>query len=761
MANSPNKLSALWQELKRRNVIKVIVMYAGGAFVLFDVANNVVVPLNLPDWIPRMVIIITLVGFPIAVVLSWIFDITPEGIGRTESLEALPKQEQTSPPGKRKLRPSDVIIGVLIVVVGILVYPRIFGSGNLNAMTIPVTVINEFGEKETRRVYKEDYLTRMVLFPFSNETNDSLVDWMEWGIMDAVFEDQHQFSNMLIDVDNAALLNEQIAYAREGKYPFFLTGEFRVDGPVYEITSRLYQTSNGSVRSEHFYQGEDFFSLIDSICVQVRKDLGVSEIILNATPDLPISDLITDHLDAYEYYIRGRYFRNFDNSLYYYLNRAIDIDSTFAKACYRLAYWCYNFQGGHENAVRSINQAIRHRSRLSEFSDVKAGILYYLIMGDPESVIKLSEYIYELRPRDLSLLYRQVITYQRLNLPERAVNLAIRMNELVPEHPPYQIMLADNYLLSGKPKKSLKVLNTLLADNPEYAEALIKMGEACLHNRDLEGAEEEFRKAIFLMPEYEKHWSMFLDHIEYVKRQKDDVEYLDGFRNTTRSDSTEFTMETRIINDQLFSKAKNQRGLFFYAVSDTVCVTTFKNATTFDFIKVTFHHNSQGKAISLESVQWSDLRSTSLLSWVEDSLIIEAKDLLAEGLTTEALAAFREAYKENPEHYYLANFIRYLEFITGPDFESSKSAFTGYAVSYGPVRLQIQNDRLYYTDYNGLIFELLPLSEERFMVPSNYGIQVQIVKEKGQVNGLKHIYRHGREEFFQRTSKETSSYIIE
>jgi len=56
-------------------------MYAGGAYVLIELANNVVVPLNLPDWTPRLVIIIVLVRFPIMVVLSWIFDITPEGIG--------------------------------------------------------------------------------------------------------------------------------------------------------------------------------------------------------------------------------------------------------------------------------------------------------------------------------------------------------------------------------------------------------------------------------------------------------------------------------------------------------------------------------------------------------------------------------------------------------------------------------------------------------------------------------------------------------
>lgn len=60
-------------------------------------------------------------------------------------------------------------------------------------MTVPVTVVNEFGEKETRMVYKEAYLTRLALFPFSSESSDPSKTWIGWGIMEAVLEDQHQF----------------------------------------------------------------------------------------------------------------------------------------------------------------------------------------------------------------------------------------------------------------------------------------------------------------------------------------------------------------------------------------------------------------------------------------------------------------------------------------------------------------------------------------------------------------------------------------
>ena len=754
MANFQNRISHFWQELKRRKVIKAIAMYAGGAFVLIELANNVVVPLNLPDWTPRLVILIALVGFPIIVVLSWIFDITPEGIDKTEPIEEVTDPEQIPPSGKRRLRANDVIIIVLIVLVGILLYPRIFGTRNLNAMTVPVTVVNEFGERETRRVFKEDYLTKLALFPFNNEVNDSSIEWLWAGIPEAIRGDMYQFSNMLMDWNDATHLNKQIAFAKERNFPFFLTGSYRVDDTIFEITTRLYQASNGTVRYEHIYRGADFFSLVDSICSQVRKDLKISEIILNSTPDLPIVDLMTDNLDAYKNYIRSRFFTYFGYDFYTGLVRAIEIDSTFGYAWYTLALYCYHYQGSYESAIRNINQAMRHRDRLSEISDIKTRILYYLIKRDIEKVVDLSEYVYELRSWDLNLLNYLYNTYEKTNLIDRAEKIAIRMNELAPSHPSFQIMLARIYMLSGKPQKSLDVLNSLLADNLENVEALLMRGEACLHIKDLEAAEATYRKAILIKPEYENHWSELLDHIEYIRSQADNREFLKFFTNSDKCEGNEFGTGRFIIQNQLYDKPTNQRGDFWYPVSDTVCIAAFTFGPKLSFCKKTFYRSSNRKAVRVFGEQWIGSDYQSWWDWIEDSFILSAKDLLAKNRTLEALDAFREAYDQNPDHYYLANYIQHLEFITNPEYESSKSVFDGYVGSYGDLKLQIEKHRLYHTNWQGLIFELLPLSENKFMVPSIYELQIQIVKENGLVSGLKYLYRDGREEYFQRTTED-------
>ena len=81
----PNKLSRFWQELKRRKVIHVITVYAGAAFVIIELVSNITEPLTLPEWTPTLVIILLAIGFPIVIIVSWIYDIHPdEGIVKTE-----------------------------------------------------------------------------------------------------------------------------------------------------------------------------------------------------------------------------------------------------------------------------------------------------------------------------------------------------------------------------------------------------------------------------------------------------------------------------------------------------------------------------------------------------------------------------------------------------------------------------------------------------------------------------------------------------
>ena len=126
MSGSPNKLITFWQELKRRKVFSVVTTYAATAYIIIEVVNNLIGPLHLPDWLATLVVIFLIVGLPAVIILSWIFDFTPQGIKKTESLEELENKAFVVKPVKRKLRASYVLNAILIIAVIVLAYPKIF-----------------------------------------------------------------------------------------------------------------------------------------------------------------------------------------------------------------------------------------------------------------------------------------------------------------------------------------------------------------------------------------------------------------------------------------------------------------------------------------------------------------------------------------------------------------------------------------------------------------------------------------------------------
>src|SRR5215472_10114447 len=77
-------------ELKRRNVYKVAVAYAVVAWLLIQIATQVFPFFEIPNWAVRLIVLAIVVGFPIALMLAWAFELTPEGIKLTETADAMP-----------------------------------------------------------------------------------------------------------------------------------------------------------------------------------------------------------------------------------------------------------------------------------------------------------------------------------------------------------------------------------------------------------------------------------------------------------------------------------------------------------------------------------------------------------------------------------------------------------------------------------------------------------------------------------------------
>ncbi len=90
MSDQPHQsaVAAFWAELIRRRVIRVVVLYAIAGWIVIEVASTVLPNLDLPEWTVKLVTILVVLGFVIAMVLAWAFDIGPGGVHRATSTDS-------------------------------------------------------------------------------------------------------------------------------------------------------------------------------------------------------------------------------------------------------------------------------------------------------------------------------------------------------------------------------------------------------------------------------------------------------------------------------------------------------------------------------------------------------------------------------------------------------------------------------------------------------------------------------------------------
>src|SRR6266571_2919120 len=111
------KSGSFFGELKRRNVYKVAVAYAVVGWVITQIATQIFPFLEIPNWVVRLVIVLIAIGFPIALVIAWAFEATPEGIKRTEDVDL------------RAARPAKKHAWIYVVVVGAAISIALFFIG--------------------------------------------------------------------------------------------------------------------------------------------------------------------------------------------------------------------------------------------------------------------------------------------------------------------------------------------------------------------------------------------------------------------------------------------------------------------------------------------------------------------------------------------------------------------------------------------------------------------------------------------------------
>ncbi len=172
MAGNPNKLAQFWQELKRRRVVHVITVYASAAFVIIELFNNLSEPLNLPANLTTIVIIVLAVGFPLVIILSWLYDMTSEGVEKTKPLSEIHEKEKPVIPNAWKI----ATYVSFVVIAGLVVFNIIGGTKQLRAGDIQ----------------------SLVVLPFDNLTGDDQLEYFVSGMHASLIGDMGQLGGLRI-----------------------------------------------------------------------------------------------------------------------------------------------------------------------------------------------------------------------------------------------------------------------------------------------------------------------------------------------------------------------------------------------------------------------------------------------------------------------------------------------------------------------------------------------------------------------------------
>jgi tetratricopeptide (TPR) repeat protein/TolB-like protein len=366
-------------ELKRRRVYRVAVVYAAVAFVIWQAAEIAFPALRLPDWTLTLVVVLTLVGFPIALILAWAFDVTPEGVKRTEPLE----------PGATKVSQRWPVVATLVVVTLLIaggifwwIRPRVLGPVDPSAQVIAVLPFNTSGPGvELLGEGMVDLFSANLNDVGGIRTVDSRTVMHRW---------QQRAAAGRLDLGGA------LALGRDVNAGSVLLGSVVSTGPEVRMTAELYSVSGDELARAHVDGPADsVLALVDGLGIDLLRKIWLAR---EPVPHLRVSAITTTSVDAIRAYLEGmQYYRRSEwDSAIVALRAAVEQDSTFALAQYKLASaygWSVRHGMGSRETLAHGEAALRHADRLpTRERTLMAGNLL-IDRGRPAALDTLEAYV--------------------------------------------------------------------------------------------------------------------------------------------------------------------------------------------------------------------------------------------------------------------------------------------------------------------------------------------------------------------------------
>ena len=170
MEQGQSFLSVVLTELNRRKVLRTVGAYAVAVFVMLQLMDAAVEPLRLPEWLPTLVVIVLILGFPLVFILAWQLDITPQGIKKTRTAGLLTGTQNT-------LLFSLMMLGMLGLGYGFYgYYSNVFTTDSLGKSATAITQQREFVAPENS----------IAVLPFADLSEDSSQGYFSDGIAEEI-----------------------------------------------------------------------------------------------------------------------------------------------------------------------------------------------------------------------------------------------------------------------------------------------------------------------------------------------------------------------------------------------------------------------------------------------------------------------------------------------------------------------------------------------------------------------------------------------
>jgi len=454
---------SLFQELKRRNVIRVAILYMVSSWVLLQLADVLSSLLNVPEFAGSIVVMLLLLGFFPALIFAWVYEMTPEGLKREAEVDRT--HSQTPETGKKI---NTVIVVLLVIAIGGLVADRLIPEPGVEVDP----VLAESLEAPI------DELSIAVL-PFADLSPAGDQEYFSDGIAEEIL-------NVLVRIEDLKVASRTTSWGFKGQealgIPFMaqkmnvrhvLEGSVRKSGNTVRITAQLIDANTDlhlwSETYDRTLTAESVFEVQDDIAKSIVQQLGI---IMDADSVAPSHAADTKDINAYELYLEAWQLFVARRSLLRAIGlfeQAVAADPSFARAWSGLAA-IYNVAPSWGIVDRDYGTLSREAAATAIELNPELSLPYAVLAADTNSAwpadfeqsLALFEEALARNPKNTTAHLWRTVLYLELGYFDRAERGARQCLEIDPAYEICRSFLALAVLFAGDTERALEIHETAL-----------------------------------------------------------------------------------------------------------------------------------------------------------------------------------------------------------------------------------------------------------------------------------------------------------